>query len=185
MWSPQAEGCSLTEHTSFCGFSASQHHKNRPVAVSGIPVSGELAQVWHQAHLAGKSPSYASLKSYHPTSVHHRGIGLESGGTYLQNISFCRWTCQRRYLPRATACGPLGPEGHSLTENMPFGRFSPGLRHLNQLAAMAEILVFGGWAAIFANLNLLDFSTGSVLRPKGQATPHANFAAPRPSVAAE
>jgi hypothetical protein len=35
------------------------------------------------------------------------------------------------------------------------------------------------------NLNSLDFSTGSVLQPKGQATPHANFAALCPSVAAE
>jgi hypothetical protein len=34
-------------------------------------------------------------------------------------------------------------------------------------------------------LNLLDFSTGSVLRPKGQAMPHANFAALRPFFAAE
>jgi hypothetical protein len=50
---------------------------------------------------------------------------------------------------------------------------------------MAEILVFGGLAAIFANLNLLGFSTGSILWPKDQATPHANLAAPRPSVAPE
>jgi hypothetical protein len=35
-------------------------------------------------------------------------------------------------------------------ENMPFGGFSAGLRRLNQLAAVAEILVFGGLAAIFA-----------------------------------
>jgi hypothetical protein len=34
-------------------------------------------------------------------------------------------------------------------------------------------------------LNSLDFSTGSVLRPKGQATPHANLAALRPFVAVE
>jgi hypothetical protein len=34
-------------------------------------------------------------------------------------------------------------------------------------------------------LNSLDFLTGSVGQPKGQATPHANFAALRPSVAAE
>ena len=61
---------------------------------------------------------------------------------------------KRRHLPRAfeTACGPLGPEGRSLTENTPFGEFSDGLRRLNQLAAMAEILVFGGLAAIFAEL---------------------------------
>ncbi len=37
-------------------------------------------------------------------------------------------------------------------ENMPFGGFSAGLRCLYQLAAMAEILVFGGLAAIFDEL---------------------------------
>jgi hypothetical protein len=37
-------------------------------------------------------------------------------------------------------------------ENTPFGGFSAGLRRLNQLAAVAEILVFGGLAAIFAEL---------------------------------
>jgi hypothetical protein len=35
-------------------------------------------------------------------------------------------------------------------ENTPFGGFSAGLRHLNQLAALAETVVFGGLAAIFA-----------------------------------
>jgi hypothetical protein len=33
---------------------------------------------------------------------------------------------------------------------MPFGGFSAGLHRLNQLAAVAEILVFGGLASIFA-----------------------------------
>jgi hypothetical protein len=50
------------------------------------------------------------------------------------------------------ACGPLGPEGHSLTENTPFSGFSAGLHRVNQLAAVAEILVFGRLAAIFAEL---------------------------------
>ncbi len=35
---------------------------------------------------------------------------------------------------------------------MPFGGFSAGLRRLNQLAAVAEIPVSGGLAAIFAEL---------------------------------
>jgi hypothetical protein len=35
---------------------------------------------------------------------------------------------------------------------MSFGGFSAGLRRLNQLAAVAEILVFGGLAAIFAEI---------------------------------
>jgi hypothetical protein len=47
---------------------------------------------------------------------------------------------------------------------------------------LAEFWFSADWPP---NLNSLDFSTGSVLRPKGQATPHANFAALRLSVAAE
>jgi hypothetical protein len=50
---------------------------------------------------------------------------------------------------------------------------------------LAEFWFLAEWAPYSPNLNSLDFSTGSVLRPKGQATPHANFAALRPSVAAE
>jgi hypothetical protein len=163
MWSPEAEGRSLTDNTSFCGFSASLHRKNSSAAVSGIPVSGGLATIFaqleparlrHQARFSGKGPSYASLKSYRPTSVHRRGIGAQSGGIFPPNIGFRRRTCQRRHLLRAfeTACGPLGPEGCSLTENTPFGRFSTGLCCPNQLAAVGGILVFGGFAAIFAEL---------------------------------
>jgi hypothetical protein len=37
-------------------------------------------------------------------------------------------------------------------ENTPFGGFSAGLRRLNHLAAVAEILVFSELAAIFAEL---------------------------------
>jgi hypothetical protein len=37
-------------------------------------------------------------------------------------------------------------------ENTPFGRFSSGLRRPNLLAAVDGILVFGGLAAIFAEL---------------------------------
>jgi hypothetical protein len=37
-------------------------------------------------------------------------------------------------------------------ENMPFGRFSAGLRCPSQLAAVGGILVFGRFAAIFAEL---------------------------------
>jgi hypothetical protein len=35
---------------------------------------------------------------------------------------------------------------------MPFGGFSAGLRRPNQLAAIGRILVFGGLAAMFAEL---------------------------------
>jgi hypothetical protein len=37
-------------------------------------------------------------------------------------------------------------------ENTPFGGFSAGLLRSNQLAAVGGILVFGGLAAIFAEL---------------------------------
>jgi hypothetical protein len=70
-------------------------------------------------------------------------------------------------------------------ENMPFGGFSTGLRRPNQLAALAEFWFSADWPPYLPDLNLLDFSTGSVLQPKGQATPHTNLAALRPSVAAE
>jgi hypothetical protein len=99
-----------------------------------------------------------------------------------------RWPmCQRRHLSIAfeTACGPLGPEGRSLMENTPFGGFSAGLRRPNQLAAVAEIWFSVDRPPYSPNLNLLDFSNGSVLRPKSQATPHANLVALRLSVAAE
>jgi hypothetical protein len=67
-------------------------------------------------------------------------------------------------------------------ENSPFGGFSAGLRRSNQLA---EFWISADWPLYSPNLNSLDFSTGSTLRPKGQATPHANLAALRPFVAAE
>jgi hypothetical protein len=196
MWSLEAEGRSLIENTSFCGFSASLRCPNHLAAVGGILVFGGLAAIFaglefallrHQAHFAGKTPSYASLKSKRPTSVHRSGIGPESGGLDSLHISFCRRTCQRRHLLRAleTACGPLGPEGCSLTENTPFGGFSAGLRRLNQLAAVAEFRFLADWPLYSPNLNSLDFSTGSVGQSKGQATPHANLAALRPSIATE
>jgi hypothetical protein len=70
-------------------------------------------------------------------------------------------------------------------ENTPFGGFSAGLRHPNQFAAVAKFWFSEDLLPFSPNLNSLDFSTGSVLRSKGQATPHANLAALRPSVAAE
>ncbi len=78
--------------------------------------------------------------------------------------------CQCRPLLRAfeTACGPLGPEGRSLTENTPFGRFSAGLRRPNQLAVVGGILVFDGLAAIFAELEfagLLNRQRWAAKRP--------------------
>jgi hypothetical protein len=70
-------------------------------------------------------------------------------------------------------------------ENMPFNGFSAGLCCPNQLAAMAEFWFLADWPPYLPNLNLLDFSTGSVLQPKGQAMPLANLVALHLSVAAE
>jgi hypothetical protein len=70
-------------------------------------------------------------------------------------------------------------------ENTPFGGFSAGLRCLNLSVAGAEILVFGGLAAIFAKFDFVGLLNRQLLRPKGQATPHANFAALHLSVAEE
>jgi hypothetical protein len=72
---------------------------------------------------------------------------------YTADSGFCRRTCQRWHLPRAfeTPCGPLGPEGHSLTENTPFGGFSNGLL-LKPPSGCCRIQIFGGLAAIFPGL---------------------------------
>jgi hypothetical protein len=82
------------------------------------------------------------------------GMSGRFSGFSPSKAGFRRRTCQRRHFSRAfeTACGPLDPEGRSLTENTPFGGFSAGLRRLNQLAVVGGILVFGGLAAIFAEL---------------------------------
>jgi hypothetical protein len=71
MWSPEAEGRSLIENTSFCGFSTGLRRPNQLAAFGRILVSSgfaaifaklELDRLRHQARFAGKSPSYASLK---------------------------------------------------------------------------------------------------------------------------
>jgi hypothetical protein len=72
MCSPEAEGRSLTENTSFCGLSAGLCRPNDLGAIGGILVFGGLAAIFtrlefaglrHQARFAGISPSYVSLKS--------------------------------------------------------------------------------------------------------------------------
>jgi hypothetical protein len=84
-----------------------------------------------------------------------------------------------------TACGPLGPEGHSLMERTPFGGFSVGLRRPNQLAAVGEFGFSTDWQPYLPDLNSLEFSFPRVLQSKGQASPHANLAVLRPFDAAE
>jgi hypothetical protein len=46
MWSPEAEGRSLIENTSFCGFSAGLRRPNRLAAVGGILVFGGLTAIF-------------------------------------------------------------------------------------------------------------------------------------------
>ncbi len=102
MRSPKAEGRSLIENMPICGFSAGLRRPNHLAAIGGILVFGGLAAIFaglefaglrHQACFAGKSPSYASLKSKRPTSVHGSGIGPESGGPDPLHIGFRRGTC--------------------------------------------------------------------------------------------
>jgi hypothetical protein len=87
-------------------------------------------------------------------SIRRCGMGPASSSPDPQNIGFRRRTCQRHRLLRTfhTASSTLGPEGRSLMENMPFSRFSAGLRCPNHLAAVGRILLFSGFAAIFAEL---------------------------------
>ncbi len=70
-------------------------------------------------------------------------------------------------------------------ENTSFGGFSAGLRRPNQLAAVAELWFSADLPPYSLDLKLVDFSICSVLQPKGQATPHANLVALRPSIAME
>ncbi len=53
MWSPEAEGCSLIENTSFCGFSAGLRRPNRLAAIGGILVSSGFAAIFAELELAG------------------------------------------------------------------------------------------------------------------------------------
>ncbi len=46
MWSPEAEGRSLIENTSFCGFSAGLCRPNHLAAVGGILVFGGLTAIF-------------------------------------------------------------------------------------------------------------------------------------------
>jgi hypothetical protein len=103
-----------------------------------------------------------------------------------------RWRFSPANLPTPTstrafetARGPLGPEGCSLMESMPFGGFSINLRRSNQLAAVAEFWFSADWPPYSPDLNSLELSFPRVLQSTGQATPHANLAALRPFTAAE
>ncbi len=114
-------------------------------------------------------------------SVHRRGIRAERGGIFPPYIGFRRRTCQRRPLLRAfeTACGPLGPEGRSLTENTPFGGFSASLRRSNQLAAVGGILVFSVLAAIFAELEFAGLLNRQRWADKRSGYASRKFGGPR------
>ncbi len=65
MWSPEAEGQSLIENTSFCGFSAGVRRPNQLAAVGGILVSSGFAAIFAELELAGlrryRSAKHAAL----------------------------------------------------------------------------------------------------------------------------
>jgi hypothetical protein len=158
MWSPKAEGHSLTKNTSFCGFSAGLHRKNYLVAVSRILVSGRMAAIFAELELCltstlgvicGQKPKLRLIQILPPYI-----------SPWLQNR-----TGKRQYISAKHRFW-----GRSLSENTPFGRFSAGLGHPNQLAVVAEFWFLTDWPPYSPYLNSLDFSTGSVLQPKGQAT---------------
>ncbi len=53
MWSPEAEGRSLTENPSFCGFSAGLRRPNQLAAAGGILVFSGLAAIFPELEFAG------------------------------------------------------------------------------------------------------------------------------------
>jgi hypothetical protein len=53
MWSPEAEGRSLIENMSFCGFSAGLRRPNHLAAFGGILVSSGFAAIFAKLELAG------------------------------------------------------------------------------------------------------------------------------------
>jgi hypothetical protein len=53
MWSPEAEGRSLIENTSFCGFSAGLRCPNQLAAVVGILISSGFATIFAELELTG------------------------------------------------------------------------------------------------------------------------------------
>jgi hypothetical protein len=75
--------------------------------------------------------------------------------------------------------------GRSLIENKSFCGFSAGLRHPNHLAAIGGILVYSGFAAILAELELAGLRHQARFQAKAQAMPHPNFSALRLSIAEE
>jgi hypothetical protein len=53
MWSPKAEGRSLIENTSYCGFSAGLRRPNHLAAIGGILVSSGFAAIFAELEFAG------------------------------------------------------------------------------------------------------------------------------------
>jgi hypothetical protein len=53
MWSPEAEGHSLIENTSFCGFSAGLCRPNHLAAIGGILVSSGFAAIFAELEFTG------------------------------------------------------------------------------------------------------------------------------------
>ncbi len=92
-----------------------------------------------------------------------------------------RQTCKCRHLPRAfeTGCGPPRPIIRLFADSAPAYAAQITKRPLAEFWFPADLPPYS------PNLNSLDFDTRHVLQAKAQATPHSNFNALRPSIAAE
>jgi hypothetical protein len=82
--------------------------------------------------------------------------GLSGGFTQPKAIFASKHDNAEHIRAFQTACNPLGPKGHNLMENTPFGGFSASLHHPNHLAAVGRILDFGRLATIFAGLEYAE-----------------------------
>ncbi len=178
MWSPEAKGRSLTENTSFLRI---QHRPTPPKSLSGHwrnsgfqRIGGHIRRTlicWTSTPGAfcRQNPKL-SLTQILPPYVCPSPRNKTGKQRYVSATHRFSPANVSTHLLRAfeTACGPLGPEGRSLTENSPFDGFSASLRRPNQLAAVGRILVFGGLAAIFAELEfagLLNWQRFAAKRP--------------------
>jgi hypothetical protein len=79
--------------------------------------------------------------------------------------------CVNPLIFTSSFCGPLDPEGHSLTENTSFGRFSVSPQYHDYPAIVDRIQDLGRLTAIFVRFELLDFSIWSICRRKARWLP--------------
>ncbi len=145
----------------------SQFERTSAIAKHGFNVKSCETMVWIWCYSKGAERSIVS-----------RLDGRSSRFMSLMAV-YCQKTCQHWWLTRAfeTACGPPMAKGRIQTKNTSFSGFSSGLHRKNHPAAIGRILDSSRLVAIFAGLELLDFSIWSIVQVKVQVTPHANQAA--------